>query len=116
MRIDGLWGVEFFANTDQSGSGVIAFQNGQCFGGDTQYYYFGKYTLANDTIAVNLRVSHFHGEPSSIFGPIKHFHLSITARISEPWIMGQGQVAEIPYQRLSFRLKRLEYLSGEKDR
>lgn len=109
LRIEGLWSVEFFAANGESGAGVIAFRDYQCFGGDSRYYYRGNYTLTGDTLAVNMRVRHHAGDPANIFGLSKEFHLGITARVSEPWIMGQGVVVENPALRMSCRLKRLEF-------
>jgi len=41
--LDGNWIIHFGVPSDY-GNGVIAFQEGKIFGGDSSFYYFGKYS------------------------------------------------------------------------
>lgn len=107
MRVEGLWGAEFFSPSGEGSSGVVAFRDGQCFGGDSAYYYAGNYIVSGATLTAELRVTHYHGEAIGVFGPVRDFRLRIMATVGDPWIMGQGSNPMYPHQVISFRLKRL---------
>jgi hypothetical protein len=45
----GLWTVEFGGSEGRFGSGVMVFDQGRLWGGDSGYYYSGTYSCSNDT-------------------------------------------------------------------
>jgi hypothetical protein len=115
--INGLWAVEFFTNTGLTGSGVVALQNGSVFGGDQSYYYFGRYQitvpnplLGQELLRGNVRIRHYHGERSNVFGDLDEFNLRLECAVGSPWIMGHGYDPSAPERRLSLRLRLLEQL------
>ena len=115
---NGLWAVEFFANTRIGGSGVVALENGRIVGGDHSYYYFGSYEIVmpnalapwQEILRGNLRVKHYHGERSNIFGPIDVLNLRLEGAVGSPWIMGHAYDPSARERRLSLRLRLLEEL------
>ena len=113
---NGLWAVEFFASTEVTGSGVMALENGRTLGGDHSYYYFGIYTIV-DSLAIGqemlrgeVRIRHYHGERSNVFGPVDELNLRLECAVGSPWIMGHGYDPSAPERRLSLRLRLLEEL------
>jgi hypothetical protein len=90
-----LWLVNFTSNQNRSGSGVISFKNGCVFGGDSSYYYFGKYEQNGNEIKVIVNIKQ-HSQGESIFGSIPKF---------------EGFVMENPSMKINASLKKLKDLS-----
>jgi hypothetical protein len=114
---NGLWAVEFFANTGIAGSGVVALQNGVIFGGDHSYYYFGDYQitvpnplLPQELLRGNARIRHYFGRRSGVFGDLDELNLRVECAVGSPWIMGHGYDPSAPERRLNLRLRLLEQL------
>lgn len=107
--IEGLWSVDFFSNTGDFGAGIVVFETDRVFGGDSQYYYLGTYTVQNHIIKGAVKVTHFANDPYSIFGKDKEFHLNIEGKISDQVFEAQGYRIDNPDLRIGIRFtKRAE--------
>lgn len=78
MSIEALWSVQFAGPVGSSG-GVVIFETGKLFGGDSQYYWIGTYTEQSGAIVADLDVHHYSGPPYSAFGPMTDFKLGLVA-------------------------------------
>ena len=82
MSVEGLWSLFFKSNVGGEGGGVVVFETGRILGGDMSYYYLGDYKIDNGQVMGKVRVTHYQGEPSSIFGRASEFDLKIGGKLS----------------------------------
>ena len=102
--LEALWSVEFISNLGIFGAGVVVFETGRIFGGDSAYYYLGSCHVKNDTVVAEIEVNHYTGQPFSIFGHLDKFNLKLTGKIQEPTMELQGYLVENPSMVISVRL------------
>jgi len=109
MSLEALWTAEFGSNLGWVGAGVVIFETGRIFGGDGAYYYLGKAEVKNDLLEAEIEVTHFAGQPHSIFGSLNNFHLKLSGRFEEPVMELQGHLVANPALAIGVRLtKRAE--------
>ena len=104
--LDGLWTATFASSIDaygegglSEGSGIIIFDNGRIFGGDTLYYYVGAYEDVVDhefkgKMHVNRYMEDF--KKGSIFGNLAKFDLEFVAEIEDGVMLGTGKLVQYP--------------------
>lgn len=63
-----LWKVSFVYPGGSSGHGVVSFDNGSVFGGDSSFYYLGTYTMNQNKISAQVKITQY-ANGVSIFGP-----------------------------------------------
>jgi hypothetical protein len=102
--LEALWSIEFVSNLGIYGAGVIIFETGRVFGGDSQYFYVGTCEVKHDNLEAEINVTHYHGQPFSIFGPLKKFKAKLTGKLQEPTMELNGFLLEDPNQRFIVRL------------
>lgn len=74
--IEGMYGIEFKSNLNDSGYGVVIFETGRIFGGDSSCVYIGNYKINHDRVLeANIEVTNDRKTLVSIFGDIEKFHL-----------------------------------------
>lgn len=69
--IEALWLVKFgdFEIPNQAGNGgVIVFESGKAFGGDSGYAYVGRYEVSGDNFTAELDIIQFNDEMGDVFG------------------------------------------------
>lgn len=104
--LEALWSVEFVSNTQSWGAGVVVFETGKIFGGDSTYFYVGSYDVVADTIHATVTVSHYAGEPNSIFGQLKKLSIVATGKPEQNVFTIQGNVVENSSLKIAARLTR----------
>jgi T3SS negative regulator,GrlR len=109
LEIAGLWTVKFSLGV-ATGSGVITLVDGRIFGGDSSYYYSGSYAPLKELNSVTglLRVIHFYGPLSNVFGPYRELQLSFVGSVGNDLIIANARSASAPHLNLSVRLDRVE--------
>ena len=90
--LEALWTAEFSSNQNIFGSGVVIFETDRIFGGDAQYYYTGKYEVNNGELSGNLTITHYAGEPWSIFGTVRSFNLELSGTLDDNSFIVRGYV------------------------
>ncbi len=110
--IEGLWSVAFVSTQENFGAGVVIFETGRVLGGDASYYYVGDYNVTNGELRANVHVTHFFGEPHSVFGNLRKFELSVSGRMPPEGrtIEATGHLVQDPRQQIAFRFQKLEEL------
>jgi hypothetical protein len=88
--IEALWSVAFSSQQGAFGSGVVVFETGRIFGGDSLYYYLGDYTVTNSTVRGSVNVIHYSGPPMNIFGPVSRMTLQFEGTISGDSMQATG--------------------------
>jgi len=106
--LEGLWAAEFVSSLGVHGAGVGVFETRGVYGEDAQYYYTG--TLTQDQagmIDVDLTVTHYAGQPGSIFGTRKELRLKLRGKASSPTMALQGHLVDDPTKTMTVRLRKL---------
>jgi len=94
--LEALWSVGFASNVNDSGAGVVVLETGRILGGDSSYLYVGNYRVENGEILADVKVTHYAGQPSSVFGPAKEFNLSLKGVPDKVQFDMVGHVVENP--------------------
>lgn len=66
--LEALWTIEFEVAGGWQNGGVLVFETGRIFGGDSQYYYLGTFNASGGSVTAELRVTHYHGPPGTAWG------------------------------------------------
>ena len=111
QEINGLWTARFSTDIG-TGSGVISLVSGRLLGGDSNYFYSGSYRVDPTGKAVNgiLRVVHFFGPLSNVFGPYRELNLSFAGAVGNGLIIVSARSTILSHLTLSVRLERVERL------
>ena len=104
--LEALWTAEFSSNLGIFGAGVVVFETGRLFGGDSQYYYLGTCEVKNEVLEADIEVTHFAGQGFSLFGGLKKFHLKAEGKIKEPKMEISGYLKENPDLKIYIQLTR----------
>lgn len=107
MSLEALWTIEFQTADGWQNGGVVVLETGRVFGGDSQYYYLGKYELSGDEVEATIRAVHYHGAPTTAFGDQA---TDYTVEFEGKWLGNNAHGViyrpENPQLKLSARLKR----------
>jgi hypothetical protein len=78
--MDGLWSVTF-SGRGGTGSGVVVFDKGRVFGGDSYFYWTGTYSIQNSKVEATIdAASHSGAAAGTILGTVaQRFSLTMTA-------------------------------------
>ena len=70
MSVEALWTVEYDVAGEWRNGGVMVLEMNRVFGGDTQYYYRGRYSVAwaKGEMEADVTVTHYHGERATPWG------------------------------------------------
>lgn len=104
--IEALWSVEFVANTQGVGSGVVVVENGKVLGGDAQFFYVGHCKVENGVLNATAKITHYAGAPSSVFGPAKEYNISVSGTPAHDSFVLHGHVVEAPQLKISIHFTR----------
>ena len=112
-NIEALWAASFEGPVDK-GHGVVVFETGRVFGGDSGWYYSGTYEVHQKNLTGRVKIV-FHGSSQgSVTGhvPGQTFEIDLRGKISDDGqkIVAHGTVIDDPDLVLQFSLQRLEDL------
>ncbi len=91
MSIEAMWTAKFQSNKGAFGTGIVVLETGRVFGGDSQYYYVGDYSLDGRQISVNISVTHYANDIDSIFGRLREFTVILKGEMNEKKMDLRGQ-------------------------
>ncbi|MBF0354813.1 MAG: putative DNA binding domain-containing protein [Alphaproteobacteria bacterium] len=78
---EGLWAATFSVPGSDKNGGIVVFDEGRIFGGDSQFYYEGGYDIVEEEIYAEIRVTHYHGGMDTAFGDhARNFMVQIRAQ------------------------------------
>src|SRR5581483_4322202 len=105
MSIDGLWIVQFTAK-DIRGSGVVVFNDGKLFGGETGFYYVGSYEADSKIVQARVMVRNFDPSIPSGFGiPVSDYEMDVSATLQgDNTLTGTAMIVNQPQYSLGIRL------------
>jgi hypothetical protein len=110
MTIEALWAVNFASPLGAAGSGVVVFETGRIFGGDSLYYYIGDYVVSVNTVRGKVEVIHYSGPPLNIFGLIDRMTLQYEGQIRGDTMEATGIDPTNPQRRVTMQFRRLANL------
>ena len=106
-EVEGLWIVHFNSNLGMFGNGVLILEpDKSLLGGDSGYYYTGKYERTGSDITAELNVIRYEPSSISVFGNLGSFHLNLKGTVSENKFTTEGSISHIPGLKIN--------VSGEK--
>ena len=82
--LEALWTVEFGSSMESYGAGVLVFETGRIFGGDSSYYYLGTFLVKNEIVEAEVEGTHYSGQAHSIFGFRHKFKLKLSGKPQVP--------------------------------
>jgi hypothetical protein len=104
--MEGFWTAEFGSSVGIFGGGVVFFRAGEVLGGDSSYFYVGRYTETEKAFRATLEVSPFIQGVQSVFGTVdQKFKLDLVGSLEAPdRIVAQGQREGMPGVRFGVKL------------
>jgi hypothetical protein len=109
VDINGLWTASFAALGE--GTGVVTVRDGVLSGGDANYYYIGSYQQDGAKVTGKLRVVHYAGPLTNVFGPVREVELTFMGVAGDDLIMAQGTARSVshplPRTQLAISLRRV---------
>lgn len=108
--VEALWTFKFITHQNTVGAGVAILESGHVFGGDSEYYFIGSYSIRGNEITVEVESTHYGTTPNSMFGPAKHLNLRFSGPLAQPTTTLEGNVVEAPEKRMTLVLTRREEL------
>ena len=86
MSIEALWTMQFHnASGPASSAGVVVFESGRIFGGDSCYYYLGNYRVDGLTIHGQVKSVRFNHQQQcqSVIGPYEQLVFQFAGTMGE---------------------------------
>lgn len=86
MSIEALWLVKFRdTNNTMYGSGVIIFETGRVFGGDSSIVYLGSYELLHNILTLKVKLTQYAEVDgmSNMFGDGKEYEATVTGKYND---------------------------------
>jgi glyoxylase-like metal-dependent hydrolase (beta-lactamase superfamily II) len=102
MALEALWAVTFGTKED-FGSGVIVFETGRIFGGDTAFYYVGHfdYNRRDQRISGEVNVVRHRPGLPFVFPGHDGGKIQLSGPVSEPTMILSGHLVQDPQQAIA---------------
>ncbi|MGD2075303.1 MAG: hypothetical protein PVI91_12325 [Gammaproteobacteria bacterium] len=105
--LEAVWSVEFLSNENRVAGGVVVFETGRVFGGDSNYYYLGTYETREGKITAQVTITNFTGITSLIFGEgLPEFSVQVEGTVSDGSFEVRGHLVENPDYEFGIVFKR----------
>jgi len=109
--LEALWTAHFgnYENPDHwANSGVVIFESGRLFGGDSYAYYLGTFNVKDDAVTGPLAVTVFDPKGITAFGDLgSQINVQLRGkRINDDLISGEMTAHEQPGLKIHFELRR----------
>lgn len=104
--LEALWSVEFVSDAGVYGAGVAVFETERIFGGDSMYTYIGSYKVVGDMVRAEIEVTHYAGDPISVFGTERQFRLKFAGKPAHDSFEIIGSRVDAPDRQVAIRLTR----------
>ena len=108
--LSGLFAVEFIANNNQFGAGIVVISEGTINGGDLSYLYQGHFEYYEQEIKASIEVRHYSGQRNAVMGPLNNFTLILSGRFSEGSFSVTGGIPNMPNLRITINGRKIAEL------
>ena len=89
MTLESLWTMEFQRADGWLNAGVAVLETGRVFGGDSNFYYLGTFTVSGKRISAKIAVQHYFGGNETAFGDrINRYDIKLTGTLNADLING----------------------------
>jgi hypothetical protein len=105
--LEALWSVEFKSSFGMQGNGVVVFETGRVFGGDSAMIYVGSFKVENGVIHAEINVKKYADVQgmSSVVG-LNNFNLKVTGTPAQNEMVLSGHVVEDPARKITIKAVR----------
>ena len=102
--LEALWSVDFRSSFGIQGTGVVVFETGRVFGGDSLMIYVGNYKVENGAIHAEINVRKYANVPgmASVVG-LDSFNLKVSGTPAQNELLLSGHVVEDPSRKITIR-------------
>jgi T3SS negative regulator,GrlR len=108
--LEALWSIGFITGQGSVGAGVVIFETGRVFGGDSSFYWVGTYHVKDGTLTGEVDVHrHMEGLPF-IFPEIDGGRIRFTGQIASPTMRLTGSLVNDPAHQIAVQFTRLAEL------
>ena len=110
--LEAMWTVKFVGTNGamaMGGGGIIVFESGRIFGGDSSFTYIGNYELAGGRISAAVDVSRYDAGLPSVVG-LDKFTLRLSGEIARESFSVAGHVEGDPRRQMAVQLRRIAEL------
>jgi hypothetical protein len=101
--IEALWSVSFQSNvTPGGGTGIVVFETGRVFGGDSTMIYTGSYRVVNGVIEADVHVDTYaiqSGMASTV--GLSTYDLKVTGPVARDRLALSGYVVQDPNRKMT---------------
>ncbi|MEO8039993.1 MAG: GrlR family regulatory protein [Betaproteobacteria bacterium] len=94
--LEGLWSAEFVSPVTNGPAGIAVFEAGRIVGGDGRYFYVGTYAVDGEVLMAEIKVTHYAGPTTPVFGPLREFTLYLSGEPHRDQFKITGEGQEIP--------------------
>lgn len=101
--LSGMYYVEFRANNNDFGQGLVCIEDGKVNGGDHAFIFQGRMDAYNGEVQAVIEVKHYKGEPLSVFGPLRQFTLNLSGKTDGVSFNLDGGIANMPGAAINIR-------------
>ena len=109
--ISGMYSAEFISSRGAGGTGIAIFSSGTIHGGDTSFYYRGKFKLdEQNRISGTIEVIKHSNLFNSVFGPLERFKLILNGLVQNEGFTLLGQIDGEPTEAITIVLKKIDDL------
>jgi hypothetical protein len=113
MLKNGLWTVSFknrITPTNGMGSGVVVIKDNKIVGGDSGFYYYGKYDTDNkkNSLIGTIKIVQYNQNNVSIFGNLLNFSIDISMSqedIKDNFFIARGNIKDNPMLKIDLEGK-----------
>ena len=93
--LEALWSVKFTSSFGIEGNGIVVFETGRIFGGDSSMIYIGDYEVKDEEISGEINVQKY-ADVSGMFSAVglNNFTLKITGKLGAETMILSGYVIE----------------------
>jgi hypothetical protein len=92
---NGIYWLEF-QSLGYAGFGLIVVKDGSLNGGDSGYFYAGKYSLEENVVSIRVRVTRHNPAWITVFGPVEQFDLELSGEASPNQFVVSGKMPTMP--------------------
>jgi hypothetical protein len=110
MSEEALWTIEFETTRGWTNGGVVVLETGRLFGGDSQFYYVGKYHYA-EPVTAEVRATHYHGSSTTAWSDdAQTFNVKLRGHVSPDRDRIEGTIERQGFPSTRFRMAKKEQL------
>jgi hypothetical protein len=109
----GVWSVVFGTAKGDTATGVMVLEDERIAGGDSNFYYTGRYHCAGDEITAEVKVAHYGFSTPTLVGPVLRgstLHLHLRGRWTAESITAEGRLEGARNGSVRCKLTKLEDL------